>query len=193
MEDEYSPWNEISDVSVRSVVFSAPMTTLLTDDYTEETEKFVDDIDDNSCNIILNNDWVPRSYGYLSFLNDFADDALDDLAKGLSDNMALSLVARRVVNKIQNIAADTAADSDGFGNLVGVMSNYIHPGKIIYYKDSEAEPRVLKDMGAFDNNSGKKDTFRSIKYKNVRNAVEEWEDWHNGILPGLRYEDSLLH
>ena len=55
------------------------MTTILKDSFSDETEEFIDELVDNSCNIILSNDIVPRGYGYLSFVDSFVDNAKEEL------------------------------------------------------------------------------------------------------------------
>ena len=71
MEDEASPWNELEGVNVRSVAFCGPMTTVLLDNATPETDVFLEKLWKNSCNVVYKNDVVPRGYGYLSFIEDF--------------------------------------------------------------------------------------------------------------------------
>jgi hypothetical protein len=90
MQDPNSPWSELKDVNVRSVVFCAPMTTVIVEDgCSEETEQFIEELNENSCNVVFHNDFVPRSYGYLSFLNDFVDDAIPDIGPYLLEDKPL--------------------------------------------------------------------------------------------------------
>lgn len=193
MQDETSPWNELDDINVRSVVFSAPMTTLLLDNYTEESEKFMDEINDNSCNIILSNDVVPRGYGYLSFINAFVEDIIDDLGQMIGNKTPLpTFLAKFIVDKIEEAATEKFTNEQGFINIIEVLSNYVHPGKIVWYEDSNAKPRVLRDMGAFHANPNNMETFRSVQYKPTKKALKEVESWHNDILDGLRFDDSVL-
>lgn len=61
IQDENSPWHVLDGkVNVRSVAFCGPMTTVLLDNASEETDKFVQEIADNSVNFIYKNDVVPR-------------------------------------------------------------------------------------------------------------------------------------
>lgn len=61
IQDENSPWHVLDGkVNVRSVAFCGPMTTVLLDNASEETDKFVQEIAENSVNFIYKNDPVPR-------------------------------------------------------------------------------------------------------------------------------------
>ncbi len=56
----------------------------------DESEKCMDEkINENSCNIILSNDVVPRRYGYLSFINAFAEDIVDDVGQMIGNKTPL--------------------------------------------------------------------------------------------------------
>lgn len=200
MQDGSSPWSELNDdVTVRSVVFSAPMTTVLLDEYSEKTDKFMDEIDEHSCNLIFYNDPVPRAYGYLSFLEDLLDDALPYLGKWGAEAVPLpfpNFILQRQIDKILEKGVTGLLSNDLFEDLLSVMSEYVHPGKIVYYETPESEPRVLTDKGfAYDGPA--EDTFRSVKYIPERQVspLEVGMDWHNDIVraPGLAYDDSVLH
>jgi len=196
IQDESSPWSELKGVNVRSVVFSAPMTTLFVDNFTEETEAFIDEIDENSCNLILSNDVIPRGYGYLSFINDYMEDVIPKLGPYLAgDKRMKSFLLKRLVEKVANAQAEKVLNSEVLTNQVSVLSNYIHPGKIVYYENAKAKPRILKDMGAFNKNSENKDTFRSVKYQPTKTPIDDFMNWHNDIVkaPGLAYDDSMIH
>lgn len=68
IQDEDSPWHVLDGkVNVRAVAFCGPMTTVLLDNASEETDKFVQEIAENSVNFIYKNDPVPR-YDLLSTL-----------------------------------------------------------------------------------------------------------------------------
>jgi hypothetical protein len=195
IQDESSPWSELKDTNVRSVVFSAPMTTVLVDEYNDESEKFCDELDENSCNLIFSNDLIPRGYGYLSFISDFAGDAIPKIPGYVVDKKIPSLVLKIFLQRILEAQTEKLENNESFEGLVGVMSTYIHPGNVVHYKDENSKPRVLKDMGAYDKNSGNKDTFRSVKYQKVRNPIDDFMDWHMRIIngPGLAYDNSSLH
>jgi hypothetical protein len=61
IQDENSPWHVLDGkVNVRSVAFCGPMTTVLLDNASEETDKFVQEIAENSVNFIYKNDPIPR-------------------------------------------------------------------------------------------------------------------------------------
>jgi len=201
IQDKSSPWSALNgDVNVRSIVFSAPMTTVVLDNYSDETEQFMDEINENSCNIIFSNDWIPRAYGYVSFLEDFADDCLYHITKSVAEKVPGKISSYFLKKRLDfkaELGKENLYGTDVVQNLVQVMNQYIHPGKIVYYKTEESEPRVLTDMG-FAYDGPKKDTFRSVKYirdKDV-NPVEAFnDDWHMPIVkaPGVGYDDSVLH
>jgi hypothetical protein len=195
IQDENSPWYELKGTSIRSVVFSAPMTTVLVDNYTDETEKFCDELDENSCNLIFSNDIIPRAYGYLSFVSDFAADAVPKLPSFVIDRKVPSLMLKILLQKILALQKHKLEDNESFNGIVGVASTYIHPGNIVYYKDEKSEPRVLKDLGAYHSNTENKETFRSVKYRKVRNPIDDFMAWHMDIItgPGLSYDSSVLH
>lgn len=198
MQDANSPWSKLNNVNVRSVVFSAPMTTVVLDDYSDETEEFVDELDENSCNLIFSNDLVPRVYGYLSFINDYADDVIPKLGPYLRKDKPLklpSLFLKVVIDKIAEAQKKKLLENKLFEELTDVMSDYIHPGNIVYYKDENAKPRVLKDLGAHHANSDNKETYRSVKYIPVKNPIDDFMPWHMTIIngPGLSYDATTLH
>jgi len=196
IQDEQSPWSELKDVNVRSLCFSAPMTTVLDDVASKDTKVFMEEINANSVNMIYGNDFVPRSYGYVSFINDFADDVVDWVGDYLTKKKMLT--SRVIARKIESIAADQKEkllDNEQFEGYFSVFFKFVHPGKIIYYKDDDAKPKVLIDMGAFDKNSGKKDTLRSIKYqpkKGVDPIAGMMDKWHGGPPAGMCYDDEFL-
>ncbi len=192
IEDENSPWSALKGVNVRSVVFSAPMTTVLMNDYTDETEQFIEDIVNNSCNCIYSMDFVPRGYGYMSFVEDLFDNAVDQVRKGVP----IPWILKRLFNTRERLdnALEDVKNSETIDDLVGVLSQYVHLGNIIYYESEDAEPRVLRDMGAFHANSDKKkDIFRDVKYEPTKEPLmEKVLDWHMFIIqgPGLSYPDK---
>jgi hypothetical protein len=198
IQDESSPWSELNgDVNVRSVVFSAPMTTVVLDEYSEKTEEFMEDINENSCNLIFSNDVVPRGYGYMSFVNDLVDDALPYLAgMGASKIPVPNFLIKRQLDHFLEDKVVGLLKNELFDDLLSVMGEFVHPGKIVHYATPESKPRVLDDRGfAYGGQEG--DTFRSVTYKAERkvNPIEEIMDWHMQIIqgPGLAYDDSVLH
>ena len=184
-------------VNVRSVCFCGPMTTVLVGDPPEATDKFIEELTNNSCNIVYKNDVVPRGYGYLSFIEDFVDDAIDDLAKMIPVPRLLKFFLG-VQGKLEDLV-DDATENEALLALLGVFSQYRHIGNIIFYEDEDAKPVVLKDMGAFfKNTDGKvKNAFRSVKYKPMARGadlVEEFMDWHMAPIkgPGLSIPEDQL-
>ena len=192
IQEETSPWSKLIDVNVRSVVFSAPMTTVLINNASDETDTFVDELNDNSCNLILSNDPVPRCYGYLSFIQDFVENSTAEIAdtKKIPPAMKFAFQLKRRLET----GVDTVANSSIVQEIVTTLSKYVHPGNIVYYEDKDSKPVVLKDMGAYyKNTKGRTDTFRTVSYKPVKKPLGEFMVWHNSIRPGLMYDDSLLH
>lgn len=194
IEDKTSPWNALEGVNVRSIGFCGPMTTVLLDNATSATDKFIEDLVKNSCNIVYKNDVVPRGYGYMSFIHDFVDDAADDLNKAVP----VPRILKRIIDShgmIEDLV-DSAFENEAVGALIEVFSQYRHLGNIVYYSSEDAEPRVLKDMGAFHKNtSGDKSLFRSVKYIPFKgNVLDEFMSWHMDPImgPGLAYPPKDL-
>ena len=176
------------------------MTTVLLDNATPATDKFIEGLVKNSCNIIYMNDVVPRFYGYLSFIDDFVDDISDDLAAAVP----VPRVLKRIVDlqgKIEDLI-DDATENESVLGLIGIFSQYRHIGNIVHYAEEDAKPTVLKDMGAFHKNtSGEKNLFRSVKYvpfkgkKGIGDIYDEAiNKWHMEIIrgPGLSYPPKDL-
>ena len=198
IQDPDSPWSELKDVNVRSVVFCAPMTTVIVQDgCSDETEAFIEELNENSCNVVFLNDVVPRAYGYLSFINDFVDDAVDDIGPYLLDDKPMpSFFIKKQIENMAKVAEEQVLAAEAFQDIVSVLCNYIHPGTICFYKDENAKPETLVDMGAFHENSGNKGTFRSVKYSPTgrrENAIELELLWHGAPKIGIAYDDALLH
>jgi len=198
MQQESSPWSDLNgDVNVRSVVFSAPMTTVVLDEYTEKSEQFMEEINENSCILILSNDPVPRAYGYLTFLEDLADDIIPYLSSTVASKLPVpNFFLQRTLDKFMKDKKVGLLGGDLFMDLISVMEEYVHPGNIVYYESPESRPRVLDDRGfAYGGQEG--DTFRSVPYKAERkvNPLDVGMGWHNDIVkaPGLAYDDSVLH
>lgn len=201
MQDENSPWSKLNGVNVRSVVFSAPMTTVIVDDdddYSKETEAFIDELHLNSCNLVYSNDVIPRSYAHLKFMNAFLDDAISNLLPYLREGKKLkpgliNIIFKKIVRNKKNALIKKEMVFD----MLSVMDEYIHPGNIVYYKTAQSEPRILKDYGEYDKNWFKKDRFRSATagYKPSKDPFGEFMSWHCDIIngPGLSYADSELH
>lgn len=101
MQNKDSTWFELKDFNIRSLGFSGPMTTqIIKDDCSDETLKFIEEVNDNSCMVVYHNDVVPRSYGYVSYMSD----CLDDCAAGvgeciLNDKPFPFFLTKRVINK----------------------------------------------------------------------------------------------
>jgi len=177
------------------------MSTVFEDDYTEETSKFVDELHANSCNLILSNDVVPRGYGYLSFIEDFSDDLVPRISPAVIDNTPIPFFLRSQVNKLVENSKMKLMDNKSFTEMLSVMSEFVHPGNIVYYKDEHAEPRLLHDYGAFyaEENDVEKNAFRSVKYDPIPKKMDMADlyktanDWHGAIRKGIGYDDKYLH
>ena len=193
IEDEQSQWNELEGVNVRSVAFCGPMTTVLLDNATPETDVFIEKLWNNSCNVVYKNDVVPRGYGYLSFIQDFVENAEKDLVKAIP----VPRIAKRfldVQGKMQDLV-EGAKDNESLAGLLGVFSQYRHMGNLVFYESEDAKPLVLKDLGAFHKNSkGETNLFRSVKYKPVKSPMAEFMGWHMDIIrgPGLSFPADQL-
>lgn len=193
IEDEQSQWNELEGVNVRSVAFCGPMTTVLINNATPETDAFVEKLWDNSCNVVFMNDVVPRGYGYLSFVEDFVENAQKDLVR----QIPLPKIAKLVLDvngKLEDLV-EGAKDNESLKGVLGVFSQYRHIGNLIYYASEDAKPLKLKDMGAFHKNSkGEKNLFRSIKYNPVKSPIGDFMYWHNTPIdgPGLSFPEDQL-
>jgi len=181
MGEEHSPWHELNGINVRSVGFCAPMTIVLLDDAPSHTDDFVEALDENSCNMVFSNDIIPRTYGYLSFVEDFINNSLNDV----TDKIPVPKLAKVIFDvkgKLED-GIEGALDASTVKNIVEVISQYRHLGKLVYYETEDSKPRVLQDMGAFYQNSKKKrDIFRDIKYKRVGSPADEFMNWHMSII-----------
>jgi len=193
IEDEKSIWSKLKGVNVRSVCFAAPMTTVLIDNASDETDVFYEQLSKNSCNFMYANDLVPRGYGYLTFCEDFIEDAARYGAKEIKVPWVLNRIFR-LREKMENIVG-TAKGNDMVKGFLMFCSEYRHVGAVIYYESEDAKPRVLTDMGAFYKNSaGYKNVLRDVVYKTGENPLEKVSDWHIGIIdnPGLSYPPEML-
>ena len=192
IQEETSPWAELSNVNVRSVVFSAPMTTVLINNAPDETEAFIDEVDANSCNLIHSNDVVPRAYGYLTFIEDFVENTIPELSSKVPVPSTLKWMFS-LKGKLED-TVEGVVESATVQDIVTTLSKYVHPGNIVYYEDKDSKPVVLKDMGAFyKNTKGRTDTCRSVPYKPVEKPLSEAGSWHSDIRAGVGYDDSLLN
>jgi len=202
IEDEASPWHKIieknSNILIRSMCFEPPMTTVLVakeEKKNPESEAFVESLISRSCLTVFGNDPVPRSYGYLTFLEDFARNCEAEIA---SDKLHIPMVAQEMFHlrgKLNDIV-DEKTDNNEFRWLMAVGSKYVHLGNIIHYEDKDAMPRILQDKGAFfKNKAGIKNAFRSVKYENCDAPLDTFvKDWHNLPVagPGISFSKAQL-
>jgi len=197
MQDENSPWFELKNINVRSVVFSAPMTTcVFNDKISKETEAFVEELNNNSCNLFLGNDVVPRAYGFMSFENDMLNDVIETIGN-VKVNVPTPWILKQLIKKRLIVAKSKEMNDPKITGFVKVCLLYTHPGKLVYYKDIKSEPEVLVDLGPFKATE-EPGTFRSVKYKPVEkgdNPINHvGTDWHSDIVrrPGIAFLDSEL-
>jgi hypothetical protein len=125
---------------------------------------------------------------FLCSCEDFLDDAADDLAKAVPGPKLLKRMVD-VQGKLEDLV-DNVQEMEEVASLIGVFSQYIHAGNIVFYEGEDARPRVLKDMGAFHKNSaGAKNLFRSVKYVPYKgkDIMTEFMKWHMNPIhgPGL--------
>lgn len=186
VQNENSPWFELKDLDIRSLGFSGPMTTqIVKDDCSDETLKFIEEVNDNSCMVVYHNDVVPRCYGYGSYMSA----CLNDCAAGVGVYMSNGKY-KVIIYKLATIAEQFVSGTDEVKDIVKVWSKYTHPGTIVSYNDYNAKSQTLVDYGAFHKNSGKMNTFRSVKYEPVKkgeNACDDLEDNHLAPIRGMEY------
>ena len=125
------------EVDIRTVAFSAPMTTFLNKPdgaTTDFLEKF---IEPKMCNIVFNTDIVPRAYGNLRFINSFVNAFLNDESRGGEK-------ANDLADSFVNVVVKTFKNNE---EAVEQAESYRHVGKLIYYEDATATPVVYVDGG----------------------------------------------
>jgi len=197
MQNKNSPWFVLKDVSIRSLGFSGQMTTqIVKADCSDATSKFIEEINDNSCQVVHHNDVVPRSYGFGSYMSAFLEDASGSVGQYLLKDKPFLIMTKRTISKYATMAEQFVEGSDDVHEIVRVWSNYIHPGTIVSYKNVNAKPETLVDYGAFHKNSGEKDTFRLVKYKPVKlfqNAITEEIRNHGATKHGMEYKPENLN
>jgi len=198
MKDEHSPWHELKDrVQIQSLAFSAPMTLQITEEgMSEACQDFIDEIDEYSSNVVYHNDIVPRCYGFGSYMSAAIDDYASCVGQMLLDGQRFPFRGTKfLIDRVAVQVASTAEKSAMAKDLVGVWSNYVHPGTVVSYESFKAFPKTLKDYGAFHKNTGGKDTFRSVTYDPVgrgHNAILEISENHNSPWIGMKYSDDKL-
>jgi hypothetical protein len=129
-------------VVIRTVAFSAPMTTALLDKSTSEatTDFLKKSIAPNMRNVVYSADIVPRGYANLEFINDFVKAFLDseqEPVEGAAKAFADAFVSFHIwVFKNRK-------------DLMKQAESYRHIGKLVYYEDATSRPLVHVDMGFF--------------------------------------------
>lgn len=167
-------------VDVKTVSFSAPMTTVLRDETMQsETMSFLTEkIFPNMCNIIFKTDVVPRGYANVNFITDFANAFGKELQAGTG---IAALFAEAFVNFANRASRDVN------GSILKQATLYHHVGRIIYYSSKEAQPKVYVDHSAFLESGGT--DFRSLRYEGApASDIAEYEIQNHMFLvtgPGL--------
>eukprot|EP00978_Attheya_sp_CCMP212_P003698 scaffold7778_cov45-Attheya_sp.AAC.1 len=186
----YSPWSDsaLKKLTVRSIAFSAPMTTLNLDRANDPVSvSFVQDVGSNMCNIIYECDPVPRGYANVTFIQALMDDAIPQIVKGIA--------IPRVLKGIFGVHKKIVSALDGFiksqSDLIKVAEYYRHIGKVIYYEDDESKPVTYIDKG-FHYTKPKGSTqnlFYDLKYKPSDDCIGTATTNHLFLVkgPGLAY------
>eukprot|EP00978_Attheya_sp_CCMP212_P021809 scaffold64129_cov51-Attheya_sp.AAC.2 len=188
--NRYSPWSDraLKNLNVRSVAFSAPMTTLNLDRANDPVSvSFVNDVGSNMCNIIYECDPVPRFYANVSFIYALMENAIPQIAGGIPiPRMFRSMFG--VQKKIANVLSSAIKSQ---GDLIKVAEYYRHIGKIIYYEDDQSKPVTYIDKG-FHHTKPKGSTqnlFYDLKYKPSDDVIGTATTNHLFLVkgPGLAY------
>lgn len=185
-----SPWSEstLKDLNVRTIAFSAPMTTVNLDrKHDPESVRFVNHVGSTMCNVIYESDPVPRGYAHLDFIHRIVRNALPQVVKGLKIPRTVKW-AFGVQGRIQDAITDGI---EGNQELFRVAESFRHIGKVIYYEDEQSEPVTYCDKG-FHYSKPKDSTqnlFYDIEYKESDNVFQTAADNHNFLVrgPGLAY------
>jgi hypothetical protein len=189
--DDGSVWSTLRNLKVRSIAFSAPMTTVNIDRKNDaKSVQFLNKVGAEMCNIIYESDPVPRGYANLTFINKLVENALPQVIKGLPIPRAFkwALKFAGVPGKVGDFVENKIASQS---ELFKVAEAYRHIGKIVYYEDAEATPLVYIDKGFhFDKPEGSTDNlFYDIPYIPSDNVYESVMTNHMFLVtgPGLAY------
>jgi len=202
-EDTSSSWSVLreKEINVRSLNFEGPMTTVLCGDTTTnpEAEKFIEAARANSCNFAYMNDFIPRGYGYMSFIMDLIDNVEEQATDTANDKVPWPLSNMLDIDGKIGDLFDSTVDNEKVVEGVGVAIRYSHLGNVICYASHGAKPEVTRDYGprAAAPQQGSEHTtirnFRDIKYIPVDRPIDVFLDWHNDILKhGLCFNDDEL-
>jgi hypothetical protein len=192
MQDKRSPWYELKDLGIRSLAFSGLMSTqIVSDGLSDETEEFIKELDENSCNVVYYNDGAPRMYALTSFLIPFVEDV--DLGSTVSEKVpyGTQTFVKMIVGHLDRAATTSVFATDDAEEMFNVWAEYIHPGRIVFYENSDAVPKTLKDYGP--NYDGKQtDAFRAVNYDPTGPTVAQIKAWHSRPYYGMGIPDQEL-
>jgi hypothetical protein len=171
------------EVDIRTVAFSAPMTTFLNKPDGATTDFLENFIEPKMCNVVFNTDIVPRAYGNLRFINSFVNAFLNDDSRGgeKSNDLADTFV---------NLVVKTFKNNE---EAVEQAESYRHVGKLIYYEDATATPVVYVD-GGFSGDGPKpkqgEKSFHDLHYGRPDKVAETALDNHMTLVsaPGLAWK-----
>jgi hypothetical protein len=129
-------------VVIRTVAFSAPMTTALLDKPTSKatTDFLKKSIAPNMRNVVYSADIVPRGYANLEFINDFVKAFLN------SEQEPVEGAAKAFADAFVSFHTWIFANRK---DLMKQAENYRHIGKLVYYEDATSRPLVHVDVGFF--------------------------------------------
>lgn len=162
MEKEHSVWGGLGDLALNTVTFAAVMSVLDPEEVcavvNDDTKRLMKKVGDNTRNIVFGPDVVPRGYAYCSYIYDVLEKCAPEVLRKQGGILRLARVP--ISNKALKYV------QENFRDLVKVMVKYRHQGKLLYYKDENAEePRILTDHGPDSDQSDPEDDSLLIYYK----------------------------
>jgi len=159
-------WTDFNYIQAKSVVFSAPMSlnynvdkdneftkskvvikdNVFTKDNTfTKSNALIKEVGNNTVNLFYGCDLVPRLLSHLAYFPDILDKVGSEI-KELINRKTPPMIGS-LFNKLLNID-DKVNELNKIGiDLVPVVENFRHTGKLIYYKDKGSAPITLKDTG----------------------------------------------
>jgi hypothetical protein len=184
-------WSKLAQqITCRTVAFSSPMVTINLDENDVGTTAFMKTISSNSCNFVFECDAVPHAVGDLEFLTKVAESLIPEIIEKVPGGGGgwfgvLSHWSRLIESTVENLYKKVVVDS--LRSSLDTLAIYHHPGKIIYYHDSDktTEPVILRDSIHLDNTLS---LFRSYEKmalpKSTKNAQvsQRLRDAH-GVFP----------
>mmetsp|Transcript_1516 Transcript_1516/g.4534 ORF Transcript_1516/g.4534 Transcript_1516/m.4534 type:complete len:434 (-) Transcript_1516:112-1413(-) len=168
-----SPWYEVKDaLEIRTVAYASPVAIQeVTANKDAATKAFVEDVASRSCNIIAEQDLVPRLGTGLTFTDDFMEDVVPAIAGSkIPASLYWILDGKDRVDSVYEGAKD-APFVKQFWQAGGRMR---YPGTIIAYKDAAAEPVLLVDKGNDGTKPGELAHYGYIKLEKKRKGWLRW-------------------